>query len=167
MGVLLLIALAIKHPCNACFVLSLSPSLLPTPPTNPYLSSHVFNSNRQDKDRQHISLPLQRFILQLQNIIHLWCSVYFSNMIFFWYSIQQIVKSEYAFVIKANVKNKIILMLIAIEQLGIKVVRTMNQSKDHICIHLLQQCKQEVKRATHLHSHVCPMECPWASVSGR
>ena len=76
-------------------------------------------------------------------------------------------KSEYAFVIKANVKNKIILMLKAIEQLGIEVVRTMNQSKDQIYIHLLQLCKQEVKRTTHLHGLICPMECPWARVSGR
>lgn len=58
-------------------------------------------------------------------------------------------------------------MLKAIEQLGIEVVRTMNQSKDQIYIHLLQLCKQEVKRAPHLPRPVCPMECPWARVSGR
>ena len=58
-------------------------------------------------------------------------------------------------------------MLKAIEQLGIEVVRTMNQSKDQIYIHLLQLCKQEVKRTTHLHGPICPMECPWARVSGR
>ena len=47
-------------------------------------------------------------------------------------------------------------MLRAVEQLGIEVVRTMNQSKDQIYIHLLQQAQARGEK-----SHLSPRTVPF------